>query len=202
MARIGIMGGTFDPIHNGHLLLGKQAYQEYDLKQIWFMPSGRPPHKLDQAITGSRHRCDMVKLAIRDEPHFVFSDFEINRKGNTYTADTIQALMSLYHDHHFYFIIGADSLFQIESWYQPEIIFKCVPLLVAGREYEQAPRTIAEQIQYLQQKYDGQIQRLHCQEVDISSEHLRRLAADGKPLHPYVPKQVDTYIKNHHLYEE
>ena len=86
MARIGILGGTFDPIHNGHLALGKQAYEEFGLERIWFMPSGTPPHKKDHRITEGKMRRDMVMLAIADIPCFLYSDFEMEREGNTYTA--------------------------------------------------------------------------------------------------------------------
>ena len=85
MKKIGIMGGTFDPIHNGHLSIGKQAYLEYHLDEVWFMPSGHPPHKKDHFVTDAVHRCAMTKLAITDYPYFQFSDFEVKRAGNTYT---------------------------------------------------------------------------------------------------------------------
>ncbi len=100
MSNIGIMGGTFDPIHNGHLLLGKQAYLEYNLDYIWFMPSGQPPHKKNRHVTDSVHRCAMVKLALQGESTFLFSDFEVSRKGNTYTAQTLALLKEAYPYHY------------------------------------------------------------------------------------------------------
>ena len=105
MGNIGILGGTFDPIHNGHLWLGEEAYREYGLDQIWFMPSGRPPHKQDHPVTDGQMREDMVKLAIKGHPHFVYSDFELKRPGNTYTAQTLRLLKEQYPQHTFYFII-------------------------------------------------------------------------------------------------
>ena len=125
MAEIGIMGGTFDPIHNGHLLLGKQAYEEYKLDQIWFMPSGTPPHKKDHKVTDVKDRVAMVQLAIKKFPFFYCSDFEIQRPGNTYTAQTLQLLHQEYPKHRFYFIVGADSLYQIEKWYHPAEVLVC-----------------------------------------------------------------------------
>lgn len=93
MRKIGIMGGTFDPIHNGHIMLGRQAYAEYNLDEVWYMPSGQPPHKKGRHVTESAERCHMVKLAIQDIPYFVFSDFEVRRTGkNTYTAETLALL--------------------------------------------------------------------------------------------------------------
>ncbi len=201
MARIGIMGGTFDPIHNGHLLLGDQACQEYQLDQVWFMPSGHPPHKTDHPVTDVKDRCQMVKLAIRQNPRFFFSDFETRREGNTYTAQTLELLKQDYPEHHFYFIVGADSLYQIERWYHPERILGHVDLLAADREYEDSQRSMEEQIRYLTEKYGGWIGKLHCREVDIASEKIRKLVADGISVEELIPREVADYIRAHQLYE-
>lgn len=202
MADIGIMGGTFDPIHNGHLLLGKQAYEEYNLDQIWFMPSGKPPHKTDHRVTEVQERCEMVRLAIAEYSYFVYSDFEVRRSGNTYTAQTLHLLKEAYPQHRFFFIIGADSLFELEKWYRPDEVMAQTTLLAAGRDYEEAPRTLDAQIDYLRKKYGASIYRLHCDEVDISSAKLREMEARGKRLYQYVPKPVAQYIMTKGLYQE
>ena len=202
MRRIGIMGGTFDPIHNGHIAVGRQAYQEYSLEEVWFMPSGHPPHKKDHAVTDAEDRCEMTKLAIRDYPYFRFSDFEVKRQGNTYTAQTLTLLNEQYPDSRFFFIIGADSLFEIENWYMPERIMAQAVLLVAGRAYSRASRSLDNQILYLRERYHSEIYRLHLEEMDVASVRLRRMAAEGQNLRPYVPTAVWEYIKTHHLYEE
>lgn len=180
MAEIGIMGGTFDPIHNGHLLLGKQAYEEYGLDQVWFMPSGTPPHKKDHVVTDVKERFEMVCLAIEKYPYFFCSDFEIRRPGNTYTAQTLHLLHKEYPEHRFYFIIGADSLYQIEKWYHPVDVLKMAILLVANREYEESHRPMKEQIAYLKQQYSADIRLLHCKEMDISSGELRKCLPEEK----------------------
>lgn len=202
MAKIGIMGGTFDPIHNGHLLLGKQAYLEYQLDQVWFMPSGTPPHKKDHRVTSAEDRCAMVRLAIEKYPYFLCSEFEARREGNTYTAETLALLHREYPRHQFYFIIGADSLYQIENWYLPEQVMGQAVLLVADRDYEGAHRPIEEQIRYLSDTYGARICLLHCEEVDISSAGLREMESRGKRIFKYVPESVEAYIRAHGLYQE
>ena len=203
MGKIGIMGGTFDPVHNGHLYLGRQAYVEYGLDRIWYMPTGQPPHKKDHHVTDVTHRCQMLKLAIEKEEGFVFSDFEVRREGYTYTAQTLALLKEAYPEHEFYFILGADSLYEIEGWYYPELVIGAVNILAASREYDGGNhRPMEEQIAYLNEKYCGHIQMLHCREVDISSEEIREMAAHGKPVETCVPEKVADYIRSHKLYQE
>ncbi len=202
MANIGIMGGTFDPIHNGHLLLGRQAYTEYGLDCIWYMPSGQPPHKKDHRITPAEDRCAMVRLAIAHEPGFQLSEFETSREGNTYTAQTLKLLHEAYPEHKFFFIIGADSLYEIEGWYHPEEVLALVPILVAEREYPHDHLTMDQQIAYLSEKYTCNIQKLHCQEIDVASADIRQALADGRSIQEFVPAAVEAYIIAHHLYQE
>lgn len=202
MADIGIMGGTFDPIHNGHLMLGRQAYLEYGLDEIWFMPSRTPPHK-PGTVTDVEDRSAMVKLAVAEYPYFSFSDFETRRKdGKTYTAETLRLLKEAYPQHRFFFIIGADSLYELEQWYHPQEVMAQATLLVAGRDYDAASRPIDDQIRYLADKYGADIRRLHCEEVDISSGELRQMESRGRRIYKYVPKCVEAYIEAHGLYQE
>lgn len=201
MGKIGIMGGTFDPVHNGHLLLGKQAYEEFRLDEIWYMPSGHPPHKKDHKITTASDRLAMIKLAVAEYPFFVYSDFEINRSGNTYTAHTLELLKRRYPEHTFYFIIGADSLYEIESWHDPQKVMSSTTLLVAERTYEEAQIPLDKQISYLMQKYRADIRRLHCSVIDISSEKIREMILHGESLAAYVPESVAQYICAHQLYQ-
>ena len=131
MADIGILGGTFDPIHKAHLALGRQAYEQFHLDAVWFMPSNHPPHKKDHPVTAGEIRREMVSLAVRGIPGFVCSDFELRREGNTYTAKTLSLLSKEFPGDRFYFIIGADSLYEIENWYHPETVMALAVLLVA-----------------------------------------------------------------------
>jgi len=200
MKRIGIMGGTFDPIHNGHILLGKQAYMEYGLDEIWFMPSHIPPHKKDHHITDSEDRVNMLRLALADLPYCKVSEFEMQREGNTYTAQTLELLREAYPEYQFYFIIGADSLFQLETWYHPEKVMALTSFLVSERECESGGRTFNEQISHLHETYGADIQVLHNEEVDIASAEIRKRIQEGKDVTKDIPKAVDTYIKAHGLY--
>lgn len=202
MKRIGIMGGTFDPIHLGHLMLGKQAYHEYHLKQIWYMPSRQPPHKRDHQITDSSHREKMVKLAIKRFPYFKFSDYELIRtEGNTYTADTLRLLKRDYPDTEFFFIVGADSVFEIEKWYQPETVMRLATILAADRDSNEHKQPLDDQIKYLEQRYGAKIFRLHCREMIVASAEIRERIQKKESIEHLTPTEVAAYIKEHKLYQ-
>lgn len=201
MRRIGIVGGTFDPIHLGHLMLGRQAYKEYHLDEVWYMPSRQPPHKADHHVTEAEHRFEMVRLAIADTPFFRLSDFELTRlRGNTYTADTLQLLKVEYPNVEFYFIVGADSIFDLDKWYHPEAVLKLAIFLTAQRDCGKRECTLDEQIHYLEEKYQATIKKLHSEELDISSEEIRGMVARGKCIEKLVPDEINEYINWHHLY--
>ena len=125
--KIGIMGGTFDPIHNGHLMLGQAAYETFHLDQIWFMPNGHPPHKDRTTIESDvDDRIEMVRLAIGGKEEFRLELYEACRKEVSYSYSTLEFFNKIYPEDEFYFIIGADSLFAIETWAHPERIFQPV----------------------------------------------------------------------------
>ena len=202
MAKIGILGGTFDPVHNGHLALGKQAYEQFKLDEIWFMPSGHPPHKKSRLVTQGKEREDMVKLAIASVSYFVYSDFELKREGNTYTAQTLTLLREAYPQHEFYFIIGADSLYEIEQWYHPELVIKQAVLLAAARPYDKEHPNFEKQVKYLQEKFDARIGVIRFEEMDVSSRQIRKAVALGQSIKDLVPGPVAGYIRIHGLYRE
>ena len=202
MAKIGILGGTFDPIHNGHLALGKQAYEQFSLDEIWFMPSGHPPHKKGRLVTEGKEREDMVKLAIASVPYFVYSDFELKREGNTYTAQTLSLLKEVYPQHEFYFIRGADSLYEIEQWYHPEMVMKQAVLLVAARSYEKDHPDFEKQVKYLEEKFEARIGVIRFEEMNVASKQIRKMVSSGQSIKDLVPGPVAGYIRIHGLYRE
>jgi nicotinate-nucleotide adenylyltransferase len=201
MSKIGIMGGTFNPIHTAHLILGESAYEQFGLDQILFMPSKTPPHKLQEDIISNEHRSSMVQLAIESNPHFEFSSLELNRTGITYTFDTLEELTKIHPENQYYFILGADSLFQIEQWKNPERIFQLTEIIAAGR-YHLSPTKMEDQIAYLNLTYKAKIHLLQIPNMDISSNLLRKKLLNGQSIRYYVPEKVEYYITEHNLYRD
>lgn len=201
MAKIGIMGGTFDPIHLGHMAMAREAMLQADLDRVLFMPSKIPPHKRGRMISDEKQRAEMVRLAIQNEAGFEFSAFELERDGITYTAETLQ----LFHAEHLkdklYFIMGGDSFMQMEEWYQPEKIMASAVILAVSRdgltqEQMQARREI------LRQKYQAEIQIVQMPQMDISSTEIRKRVWAGRAINGLVPEAVAEYIQEQGIYEK
>lgn len=198
--RVGIMGGTFDPIHNAHLALAECARRELMLDEIWFMPAGDPYLKHGRHVSAAADRAAMTELAIRPYPGFVLSRMELAREGETYTSETLAELRVLYPDVHFYFLLGSDSLYQLETWHDPETIMRLATLAAAERSFSDRPRSFPEQLRYLRERYGADIALLHFPERDVSSTEIRRLAAEGQDISSLVPEEVEAYIAAHRLY--
>lgn len=197
--KVGILGGTFDPIHLAHLILAENAWEQFELDTVLLMPSGEPYYKTDHDISSPAHRMKMVQLAIEDNKHLKLSTIELDRAGKTYTADTLSALSQNNSECEYYFILGADSLFQIEQWYKPEQIFQSAILIAAvrGNGNEEAVR---RQIAFLEEKYEGTIHLMNMPAVDLSSSMIRQRIMEGQTIKYYVPKDVEKYIYHNHLY--
>lgn len=199
--KIGIMGGTFNPIHIGHLILGEKAYQQFGLEKIMFMPSGNPPHKQHrEGRATDEQRVEMVRRAIEDNPHFALSLEEMNADGYSYTYRTLERLKGQNPGVEYYFIIGADSLFDFDGWKEPGRICQAAKLLVAGRNHVEKPRLIS-QMKYLGEKYNGEFFLLDIPNLDISSKMLRKWIAESESILYYVPDSVYTYIKEQKIYK-
>lgn len=200
--KIGIMGGTFDPIHNGHLMLGETAYHQYQLDKVWYMPNGNPPHKKQSNIgTDALTRMEMVKLAIQGKEYFTLQDYEVMKESVSPTYQTLAHFKEVYPDDTFYYIIGADSLFSIERWIHPELIFPNCIILAACRDEIDTSEEMNAQIDYLCKKYDAQIKFLTSPLVDISSSELREKIKCGQSVSGLVPQAVEEFIKKEGLYE-
>lgn len=198
--KIGIMGGTFDPIHVGHLILGERAYEQLGLDKVWFMPSGNPPHKRNRTGRASdQQRVAMVEMAIAGNPHFELSLTEMNEEGFSYTYRTLETLKHENPDTDYYFIIGADSLYSFATWREPARICQACTLVVATRNHTSV-RELDQEMTFLSQQYGGQFLRLDTMNIDISSEMIRQWLQERKSLRYYVPDDVIQYIEQNHIY--
>lgn len=199
MKKIGILGGTFNPIHFGHLILGQSAKEEFGLDKILVMPTKNPAYKTISGSVTEQNRTDMIKLAIKDFPFFEFSDLELRREGTTYTVDTLKELTKQNPDSKYYFIMGADSLYQIETWKDPNQIFSMANILVATRNDSRS--ALDAQIDYLEDKYDGKIYHLNSPSIEISSHEIRKRNIAGQSIHFFLPESIIGYIERNGLYE-
>lgn len=196
MSKIGILGGSFNPIHNGHLYIARQALERCGLDQILFVPTGRAPHKDNRNFVSKQHRYEMTRLAIAGEPRFAVSDIEIQTEGVCYTVHTMAALQKQYPESTLYYIIGADSLFSILTWHRPEQLLKTLKLIVVDRDGQDID---ARAGQYRRQ-YGADITVCHIPPVDISATEIRRAYARGRTSGGAVPAAVEQYIIKHHLF--
>ncbi|MCD7716232.1 MAG: nicotinate-nucleotide adenylyltransferase [Lachnospiraceae bacterium] len=198
--RKGIMGGTFDPIHNGHLTLAQCALQQFQLDEILFLPAGNPPHKQGRTDgAAAAARLAMVRLAISGYPYFLLDDEEMYRYGLSYTRDTLIRLNEKEPDTEFFFIIGADSLMTFDTWYQPNIICKYCSLLVAPRDGADADM-INHKMEQLRLDYNASVFLLDSPQVEVSSTDIRHLCEENRSIRGLVPDAVADYIKTHDLY--
>lgn len=200
MAKIGIMGGTFNPIHNVHLSMAEEARTQYQLDEVCFMPSKNPPHKNKQGIVSDSHRKRMIQHAIQDHPHFTFSDLELKREGTTFTRDTLAYLTETCPEDQFYFILGGDSLASLENWKDPAYIFSHCHILAANRG-DISEDKIIECIHYYKEKYGAHISEIQMPSQRISSEMIRNKLASGCDVSTYCPVSVTQYIRFHGLYD-
>ncbi len=198
--RVGIMGGTFDPIHIGHLILAECAYEQFELDTVLFLPSGNPPHKRDRRDGASdKERLDMVALAIQDNPHFVLDSEEMQRSGFTYTFETLRLMKERHPQTDYYFIIGADSLMSFDTWKNPEMISRNCILLAAVRDQMEADQ-MEQKMKELHRRFGARIRFLHSPNVDVSSTQLRDLYRKGQSVRYYIPDRVIDYIRENSVY--
>lgn len=200
--KIGIVGGTFNPIHLGHLMLGEYAYEECNLDEIWFMPNGNPPHKnIADIEVSTKERIDMLNLAIEEVAYFSLQTYEMNKKEISYSYKTLEELKALHPDDEYYFIIGSDSLFMLEHWKYPERLLKQCTIVAACRENIDM-KLLEVQIAYIEEKYACSIILLRMPLLEISSSDIRKRVGVQKSIKYIVPEQVGIYIEENKLYKE
>ncbi|WP_124727873.1 nicotinate-nucleotide adenylyltransferase [Staphylospora marina] len=192
--KIGLFGGTFDPVHLGHLLLADQALEAADLDEIWWIPAGEPPHKLEKKVTPSMHRVNMVKQAISGNPRFRLCLTEVNRSGPSYTVDTVKELVRIRPDASFHLLVGADSVNDLPRWHEIGTILRLVRVVAMGRpghDRRPLPEEVAKRLQWIPDAV----------ETGISSTEIRRRLVAGKSVRYMVPEPVLRYIRENRLYE-
>lgn len=196
---IGVLGGTFDPVHNGHLIVAEEAKTRLNLAEIIFVPAGQPWLKVDRPISPAKHRLQMLRLALTDKPHFKLATLEIERAGPSYTIDTITELQGqLGSGDELFFILGWDSLAELPQWWDVSRLIKLCYLVVAPRPGYQRPKLKA-----LEKSIPGLSQRVMLMdkpEIDISASAIRERVARGLSIRHLVPEPVNGYIKEHGLY--
>lgn len=199
--RIGIFGGTFDPVHNAHLLLAEQCREQCNLDEIWLIPAGSPPHKETKGITTGKQRREMLDFAIAGHPAFVIKDLELHREGPSYTIETLRQLKDAHPDEEFFLIVGADSVRDLHTWRDPESILDLATLIAVNR-----PNISLPDMTELKEKFgdlvSSKILWITTPGMDISSTDIRKRVLENKSVRYMTPRAVEVYIHNHRLYLE
>lgn len=185
--KIGILGGTFDPPHFGHLLIASEVKQALQLTEIWFMPNKIPPHKQDEHFLDSHHRLNMIKLAIHDQPHFKIEQIELEREGPSFTYDTLHLLREQYPSYSFHFIIGADMIEYLPKWHKVEDVMELATFIGVKRPGYKTTT-----------KYP--VIEVEVPQFDVSSTMLRKRLKEKENTAYLLPEDVKRYIEENHLY--
>lgn len=198
--KIGIMGGTFDPIHYAHLATAEFIRIKYQLDKILFIPSGNPPHKTNRTVIDKYHRYNMVLLSTMTNEKFEVSSIEIDKDEKTYTVDTLRQLNIIYPDSELYFITGADAICDIESWRDVEENFKLATFIAATRPGISLLKA-QDKIEKLREKYNANILTIYVPSLDISSTYIREQIKENNSVRYLIPENVEKYIHEKLLYK-
>lgn len=199
--RVGIMGGTFNPIHIGHLIIAEAAYEAYNLDEVLFVPSGVSYMKDQSEILDAKKRVHMTGLAIEDNPHFALSTIEIDRDGNSYSYETLETLRKQNPNTEYFFLVGSDTLFALETWKHPEILLPSCTILVAVRDGVPMEK-MQEHAKYLEEKFSGRIELLTTPNIEISATDIRNRLAANRDVKYFVPDAVLEFIQKKGLYKK
>lgn len=197
--RLGIMGGTFDPIHNGHLLTAEFVRDAYGLAKVIFIPAARSPFKLDKKVETANHRLQMTRLAVADNPYFEASDIEMRREEVSYTSDTIRELHQILgRETELYFITGADAINDLPAWHEPQVLLRSCHFIAATRQGTSLD--LAHLRDFFGPLCDEHIHQLTTPELEISSTNIRERIREGHSIRYMVPRSVEEYIRKEGLY--
>jgi nicotinate-nucleotide adenylyltransferase len=198
--RLGVLGGTFDPIHFAHLAIAEEARTQLGLESVVFVPAGQPPHKPGRAISRARHRLAMLELALASNPHFITSRVDLERPGPCYTVDTLALLREEWGPEvELHLIVGADSLREMHTWYQPKRIIDLARLVVAPRPGSplDLPR-LGKSLPGLSRR----VRIIQAPLLEISGTDLRQRVREGRSIKYYLPDEVEAHILRHGLYKD
>lgn len=196
MKKIGIFGGTFNPIHSAHLVIAEAAAEQFGLEKIMFLPNALPPHKVCESMASEDLRLEMAKAAISGNDKFFVSDYEIKNGGLSYTVDTLEHFKNIYDE--IYFIIGGDSIRDFPTWYRPEEIAKLCTLIVYPREGIDTDYYIKN----AEKLFSANVKKLVSPRIDISSSDIRQRVSGGKSVRYLVPENVRKIIEENNLYRK
>lgn len=199
MKKYGIFGGSFNPIHYGHLMICEYIKEEMGLDKVIFIPTGNPPHK-DLEVS-AKDRYEMVRLAISPNPDFEISDIETTRVKMSYTVDTIRELKKIYREEKLYFLIGLDSIFQLKTWMKIGDLSKEIEFVVALRPGYINKEEINREIDFLRENFGTKVNLINTPLYEISSTDLRDRIREGKSLRYLIPKKVLNYIEESGFYK-
>ena len=197
---LGVFGGSFNPIHMGHLILAEYIREEFNLDKVIFIPTGNPPHKLNSELEGAQHRYNMVKLAIDTNPYFLVSNTEIERVGVSYTYDTLIELNKKYPKKNLFFICGSDSIIQFPTWRKIDKILKLANIIVADR-HNISESELGNLVNEYKNEYKANICYSSAPKIEISSSHIRNRIQNGLSINYMVPEVVTEYIIANGLYQ-
>lgn len=199
--KLGIMGGTFNPIHNGHIEMAEIAADVFSLDDIMLLPTGSPPHKTNEDILSKYERYELCLLSAARYDNIFVSSIEIDREGYTYTIDTLKELEKIYGlRDEVYFIIGGDTVFKLEKWKNFREVFSRCKFIAFGRAGMDLS-DIIKKIEFLKTEYAADIKLITAAILDIASKELRETIKNGGSVSGLIPPEAESYIKNHNLYK-
>ncbi|MCJ7689854.1 MAG: nicotinate-nucleotide adenylyltransferase [Clostridiaceae bacterium] len=200
MVKKAIFGGTFDPIHIGHVHIAYEALYNLHLDKIIFMPAGNPPHKTNKVIIDSKIRYELVKKAIEKENYFEISDYEINKKDNSYTYETLELFNALDRSIEWYFLVGADSLMELDNWKNAGRLLENCKMIVYNRAGFTKEEVLVQK-HHIEQKFNSKIIFLDMPIIDISSTNIRNNIKKGRNVNYLLPEGVEEIIHKLNLYK-